>query len=421
MSDKKPHNETIAKLLAKKREHEQRLNATDLFAQLIKGNKSTLSESITLVESQKAEDKIESQKLIKLQLPVSGNSIRIGITGVPGAGKSTVIESFGLQLISLGKKVAVLAIDPSSEKSGGSILGDKTRMVDLSTNPNAFIRPSATAGSLGGVARKTRESIILCEAAGFDVILIETVGVGQSELDIAEAADTTVVVLVPESGDAVQAMKAGLMEIADVFVMNKSDRPGSQQAVASLQTILMMRDHDEKSWLINIIRTIAVQNKGIDEIANEIERHKEYLISNNLLLKKREQKSKTRIKHIVEDKIREELWSESGEISLNLSLFLSFSHCKLPSFSLKPGGVSNQELPGNSIQVNFLENKNSLASFSASIQLTEEIRDIVLTQSKQELVAEKGDWVIDGDKSAYRIITISIKAGTDVAAQNRTE
>jgi LAO/AO transport system kinase len=178
----------------------------------------------------------------------------------------------------------------------------------------------ATRGNLGGLSKRTIDAADVLDAAGYDIIIFETVGVGQSELDIAEAADTTIVVLVPESGDAVQAMKAGLMEIADLFVMNKSDRPGSQQAVASLQTILMMRDHDEKSWMINIIRTIAVQNKGIDEIANEIERHKEYLISNNLHLKKREQRTKIRIKNIVEDKIREELWSESGEISLNSSL-----------------------------------------------------------------------------------------------------
>ncbi len=193
-------------------------------------------------------------------------------------------------------------------------------MSEIGQDEGVFIRSMATRGNLGGLSKRTVDAADVLDAAGYDLIIFETVGVGQSELDIAEAADTTVVVLVPESGDAVQAMKAGLMEIADLFVMNKSDRTGSQQAVASLQTILMMRDHDEKSWMINIIRTIAVQNKGIDEIANEIERHKEYLISNNLLLKKREQKSKTRIKHIVEDKIREELWSESGEISLNLLL-----------------------------------------------------------------------------------------------------
>ena len=178
----------------------------------------------------------------------------------------------------------------------------------------------ATRGSLGGLSKRAVDAADVLDAAGYDYILLETVGVGQSELDIASAADTTIVVLVPESGDAVQAMKAGLMEIADFIVMNKSDRPGSQQAIASLQTILMMRDHDEKSWMFNIIKTIASENKGIVEIADEIERHREYLNTNDLLFKRREQKTKVRIKEIVENKIKSELWNESGEILLNSSL-----------------------------------------------------------------------------------------------------
>ena len=191
----------------------------------------------------------------------------------------------------------------------------------LSTkDEGVFIRSMATRGSLGGLSKRAVDAGDVLDAAGYDIIIFETVGVGQSEMDIVEAADTTVVVLVPESGDAVQAMKAGLMEIADFFVMNKSDRPGHQQAITALQTILMMREHDEKSWMPNIIKTIASENTGIDEIKNEIERHRQHLLKNNLFLQKRELKTKNRIKTIVEDKIKKELWSESGEISLNSSL-----------------------------------------------------------------------------------------------------
>jgi LAO/AO transport system kinase len=178
----------------------------------------------------------------------------------------------------------------------------------------------ATRGSLGGLSKKAIDAADVLDAAGYDYIILETVGVGQSELDIAQAADTTIVVLVPESGDSVQAMKAGLMEIADFFVLNKSDRPGAEQAIASLQTILMMKEHDEKSWLPKIIKTIASENKGITEIADEIQNHHKYLSKNNLFIQKREKQTITRIKEIVENKIREELWSESGEKSLNSSL-----------------------------------------------------------------------------------------------------
>jgi len=178
----------------------------------------------------------------------------------------------------------------------------------------------ATRGSLGGLSRKAIDAADVLDAAGYDYIILETVGVGQSELDIVQAADTTIVVLVPESGDSVQAMKAGLMEIADFFILNKSDRPGSDQAVASIQTILMMKDHDEKTWMPAIIKTIASENKGLNEVMNEIERHKIFMIDQNFFIAKRESQAKNRIKEIVENKLKEELWSESGEKSLNSTL-----------------------------------------------------------------------------------------------------
>ena len=287
-----------------------------LVEKLYTKDKRAIARLISLIES----DNTLTSEYIKNIHSKVGNAYRIGITGPPGAGKSTITNHLTKYYLTQNKTIGIIAVDPTSPFTGGALLGDRVRMTDIGMNENVYIRSMATRGSLGGLSKKAIDASDVLDAAGFDLIILETVGVGQSELDIAQAADTTVVVLVPESGDSVQAMKAGLMEIADLFVLNKSDRPGSQQAYTALQTILMIKDHDENTWLPKIVKSVASENKGIDEIAEEIDRHKTFMNEKNLFLSKREKQAKVRIKEIVEHKLKDELWSETGENSLNSTL-----------------------------------------------------------------------------------------------------
>lgn len=235
---------------------------------LRQGNRRALAKSITLVESKKDEHREQAQQVLEQVLPDSGKSIRIGITGIPGVGKSTFIESFGMYLIEQGKKVAVLAVDPSSPVAGGSILGDKTRMELLSRRDEAFIRPSPSEGALGGVAQKTRETILLCEAAGYDVIIVETVGVGQSEYEVASMVDFFLVLMMPNAGDELQGIKKGILELADALVINKADGESinlAKRTQTQYQSAVNLL-HYTNFWTPRVMTCSSTEQNGIKEV-----------------------------------------------------------------------------------------------------------------------------------------------------------
>ena len=259
------------------------------------GNTTILSQAITLVESSRNDHRVLAQNLISECLPHVVKSMRIGITGVPGAGKSTFIEAFGGLITAMGHKLAVLAIDPSSERSKGSILGDKTRMESLSTDPLAFIRPTPSGGSLGGVARKTRESIILCEAAGYDVIFIETVGVGQSETAVHSMSDLFLLLMLAGAGDELQGIKRGIMEMSDLIAITKAD--GSNREKASLakalySNALHLFPPSESGWVPRALTTSAVTKEGLQEVLDTIIEYFKLTESNGYYLHKRREQSR---------------------------------------------------------------------------------------------------------------------------------
>ncbi|MCF8059128.1 MAG: methylmalonyl Co-A mutase-associated GTPase MeaB [Bacteriovoracaceae bacterium] len=252
---------------------------------LFAGDRRALAKAITLIESQKEEDKNLADLILKGALPKSGKSLRIGISGIPGVGKSSFIEVLGLKLIEKGYKVAVLAVDPSSPVSGGSILGDKTRMEELSQSPNAFIRPSPTTGSLGGVANQTRESIYLCEAAGYDLILVETVGVGQSEYQVASMVDLFMVLMVPNAGDELQGIKKGIIELADFLIINKADgdtKVLAENAKSTYQNALQIIKK-EKFWSPRVLTCSSLEKAGFEEIFDAIDDFRKLASKDNRL------------------------------------------------------------------------------------------------------------------------------------------
>ena len=242
-------------------------------ADILQGNRRAIAKAITLLESTRPESFEQGQELLESLLPHAGQALRIGITGVPGVGKSTFIEAIGLFLIEQGHRVAVLAVDPSSQLTGGSIMGDKTRMNELAQHPHAFIRPSPSSGILGGVARKTRETMLICEAAGYDVVIVETVGVGQSETIVASMVDLFLLLMLPNAGDELQGIKKGVLELADLVVINKSD--GKQETLAKTaqseyRKALHLLPSSKNSWTPQILRCSALEKRGMDKIWDSV-------------------------------------------------------------------------------------------------------------------------------------------------------
>jgi LAO/AO transport system kinase len=259
---------------------------SNFLAPILRGERRAVAKAITLLESTRADHRARADQLLTELLPHSGKSFRLGISGVPGVGKSTFIEALGLMLIAQGHRVAVLAIDPSSSISGGSILGDKTRMEQLSVHPQAYIRPSPASGTLGGVAAKTRESMLVCEAAGYDVVIVETVGVGQSETAVAGMTDMFVLMQLPNAGDDLQAIKKGVMELADLVVINKADIDADAATRAEAQITSAMRilgqhgrpehaQHDESLWHPQVLQLSALKGAGMERFWQAVTRYRQ--------------------------------------------------------------------------------------------------------------------------------------------------
>lgn len=283
---------SIQKIKARRKKH---ISDEEIVEQLLLGNKTALGRAITLIESNQKNHANRAEKLVEACLPHAHRSIRIGITGVPGVGKSTFIEAFGSYLVKKEKKVAVLAVDPSSTVSRGSILGDKTRMEDLVTEENAFIRPSPSGDSLGGVARKTRESIILCEAAGYDLILIETVGVGQSETTVHSMTDFFLLLKLAGAGDELQGIKRGIIEMADAIVINKADgenQKAAREASLEFKRALHLYPPKQSEWQPPVLLSSAINKTGISEVWEMVENYRTLTVDNNYFQVNRNEQNK---------------------------------------------------------------------------------------------------------------------------------
>lgn len=286
----------------------------ELYEGVLNGDRTLLARAITLIESNASNHFVKAQTLLQKLLPHAENSLRIGITGVPGAGKSTFIEAFGSYLCDLGLKVAVLAVDPSSSISGGSILGDKTRMENLSRNPRAFIRPSPSSGKLGGVHRKTRETIALCEAAKFDVILVETVGVGQSEVIVREMVDFFMLLVLTGAGDELQGMKKGIMELADAIIVNKADGKNKEAALktkAEYNRILHFLQPATKGWTTRAYTCSSLHHDGIEDVWKIITTFAKNTKQSGVFAEKRKLQTKEWIHALIVDRLQADFFSHS--------------------------------------------------------------------------------------------------------------
>lgn len=277
---------------------------------ILAGERAALARAITLAESRRPDHREQAQALIQALLPHTGGAIRVGITGVPGVGKSTTIDALGSFLTARGHKVAVLAVDPSSTRTGGSILGDKTRMARLAVDANAYIRPSPSSGTLGGVAAKTRETMLLCEAAGFDVILVETVGVGQSETAVAELTDFFLVLMLPNAGDELQGIKKGIIELADMIAVNKADGAGAtaaRAAAAQYQAALHILSPASPVWSVPVVTISGLTGDGLEALWAKIEDHRARHDAKGLIAEKRRKQDVKWMWAMVQDRLQAKL------------------------------------------------------------------------------------------------------------------
>ena len=285
-----------------------------LVAGVLAGQRRALAKAITLIESTRSDHRVRAQQVLNALLPQTGNAIRVGISGVPGAGKSTFIEALGIRLIGQGHRVAVLAVDPSSSITGGSILGDKTRMETLCQREEAFIRPSPSAGSLGGVAEKTREAMLLCEAAGYDVVIVETVGVGQSETTVAGMVDLFCLLQLPNAGDDLQAIKKGIVEIADMVVINKADIDPQATAVARAQwrNALHLVRRASPNWEPPVLTVSALQKEGMADFWENVEKYRDALSASGEFAQKRRHQSLAWMWQLIEAGLHQQFKEHPG-------------------------------------------------------------------------------------------------------------
>jgi len=289
------------------------MTAADYVAGVTSGDRAKLARAITLIESRNPDHQRLAQDMLVKLLPHTGNSLRVGISGLPGAGKSTFIDAFGTMLTAQGHKVAVLAVDPTSSRTGGSILGDKTRMARLSQDDNAFIRPSPTGGTLGGVARATREAILVCEAAGFDVILVETVGVGQSEITVSEMVDFFLVLMIAGGGDELQGIKKGVLEIADMIAITKADGENATRAkitAGDYQRALHIITPNSPTWTPPVVTVSSLENKGLDVLWEKISQHRRDMTKSGERAAKRKAQQIRWMWAMVEDRLMTSLKAE---------------------------------------------------------------------------------------------------------------
>ncbi len=320
------------------------MTAADYAEGVRNADRSILGRAFTLVESRKLEDRVVAEELLQLlSRDSNNNAIRLGISGAPGVGKSTFIEALGKRLIADGKRVAVLAVDPSSEISGGSILGDKTRMPELSRAPEALVRPSPSGGDLGGVHHRTRESILVCEAAGFDVVIVETVGVGQAETQVASMTDCFMVLIGPGTGDHIQGIKRGIVELADILVITKADGDSAAAAENTRQEFAHALDilrSDRDGWKPCILTCSSLEDQGISEVWTTVVDHREYLLTDDRLTERRRQQRLRWFHDAVDRLLHEHFLGDSDAAARLVSL-----RAKVLSGEITPTAAAAQTLP----------------------------------------------------------------------------